>query len=410
LELYCGIDWATDHHDVGVVDDDGRVVASGRVGNDAAGFTQLLTLLAEAGDSREHPIPVAIETDHGLWVAALRETGRVIYPINPLVASRYRTRYAVSGAKSDATDAVLLANILRIDRDAHRPLPADTELAQTIRVLARAQQDAVWTRQHIGNQIRDLLNDFYPAAIVAFAELPDGGLARADARAILAAAPTPAQAAQLTPARLRRLLVKAGRRRNLDRDIDRLRAVFADTYLHQPPMVENAMGIQLTALLRQFDAACTATEELAEAAIAHFEQHPDAEIITSFPGLGNLAGARVLAEIGDDRSRFADARGLKAFAGSAPITRASGKKIIVLHRHIKNRRLAAVGPIWALSALRHSPGARRHYDARRAAGDWNHQAQRHLFNRLLGQLHHCLHTGQLYDEHKAFPPPLPHAA
>ena len=224
----------------------------------------MLTLLAEAGDSPEHPIPVAIETDHGLWVAALRETGRVIYPINPLAASRYRTRYAVSGAKSDATDAVLLANILRTDRHAHRPLPADTELAQTIRVLARAQQDAVWTRQHIGNQIRDLLNDFYPAAIVAFAELPSGGLARSDARAILAAAPTPAQAAKLTPARLRRLLVKAGRHRNLDRDIDRLRAVFADTYLHQPPMVENAMGIQLTALLRQFDAACAAVDELVE--------------------------------------------------------------------------------------------------------------------------------------------------
>ncbi|HXA87020.1 MAG TPA: IS110 family transposase, partial [Mycobacterium sp.] len=308
--MYCGIDWATAHHDVAVVDDDGRVVARGRVGNDAAGFAQLLTLLAQAGDAPENPIPVGIETDHGLWVAALRETGRVIYPINPLAASRYRARYAVSGAKSDATDAVLLANIVRTDATAHRPLPADTELAQVIRVLARAQQDAVWARQQIGNQIRDLLKDFYPAALAAFAELPDGGLARADARTILAAAPTPAQAAALTPARLRRLLAKAGRRRHLDRDVDRLREIFTDTYLHQPPQVEAAMGIQLGALLRQFEAACTAADDLTEAAIAHFEQHPDAEIITSFPGLGMLAGARVLAEIGDDRSRFADARGL----------------------------------------------------------------------------------------------------
>ena len=108
------------------------------------------------------------------------------------------------------------------------------------------------------------------------------------------------------------------------------------------------MGIQLAALLGQFEAVCTAAADLAEAATAHFDQHPDAEIITSFPGLGSLAGARVLAEIGDDRTRFADARGLKAYAGAAPITRASGKKTVVLHRHIKNRRLAAVGPIWAL--------------------------------------------------------------
>ncbi len=406
MPLFCGIDWATEHHDVAVIDDDGHVVARARVSNDAAGFAALLTLLAEAGDNAADPIPVGIETDRGLWVAALRETGRTIYPINPLAASRYRARYAVSGAKSDATDAVLLANIVRTDPGAHRPLPADTEAAQAIRVLARAQQDAVWARQQIGNQIRDLLKDFYPAAITAFAGLPEGGLARRDARTILAAAPTPAQAAKLTPARLRRLLIIAGRKRHLDRDVARLREVFTDTYLHQRPQVENAMGIHLAALLGQFEAACTAADELAEAASAHFEQHPDAEIITSFPGLGNLAGARVLAEIGDDRTRFADARGLKAFAGSAPITRASGKKTVVLHRHIKNRRLAAVGPIWALGSLRASPGARRHYDTRRAAGDWNHQAQRHPFNKFLGQLHHCLHTGQLYKEHLAFPPPL----
>ena len=410
MGLYCGIDWASAHHDVAVVDSDGRVVARGQVGNDAAGFAVLLTLLADAGDTADNPIPVAIETDRGLWVAALRETGRVIYPINPLAASRYRARHALSGAKSDATDAVLLANILRTDAHAHRPLSADTEPAQAIRVLARAQQDAVWARQQIGNQIRDLLKDFYPAALVAFNELPSGGLARADARTILAAAPTPAEAARLTPARLRRLLVKAGRRRDLDRDVGRLRQVFTGTYLHQPPQVETAMGIQLSALLGQFDAACAAAADLAEAAIAHFERHPDAAIITSFPGLGKLTGARVLAEIGDDRDRFADARGLKAFAGSAPITRASGKKTVVLHRHIKNRRLAAVGSIWALTSLRASPGARRHFDARRTAGDWNHQAQRHLFNKFLGQLHHCLQTGQLYDEHRAFPPPLPLAA
>jgi hypothetical protein len=109
------------------------------------------------------------------------------------------------GAKSDATDAVLLANIVRTDPDAHRVLPADTELAQAIRVLARAQQDAVSSRQQSGNQIRDLLKDFYPGALAAFAGLPDGALAGRDARTVLAAAPTPTQAAKLTTARLRRL-------------------------------------------------------------------------------------------------------------------------------------------------------------------------------------------------------------
>ena len=170
------------------------------------------------------------------------------------------------------------------------------------------------------------------------------------------------------------------------------------------------MGVHLTALLRQFDAACAAADTLAEQVSTLFAAHPDAKIITSFPGLGPLAGARVLAEIGDDRNRFATARGLKAYAGAAPITRASGKKTFVLHRHVKNRRLAAAGTIWAFSALKASPGARRHFDARRAGGDWNHQSQSNLFNRLLGQLHHCLTTREYFDELHAFPPPLPIAA
>lgn len=416
MRLYCGIDWAEAHHDVAVVDDTGEVVARARIGTDSAGYAQLLDLLAQAGDTAEDPIPMAIETDRGLLVAALRTTGRSIYPINPLSASRYRARRQVSGAKSDAMDAVMLADILRTDAASHRPLPADTELAQAIRVLARAQQDAVWERQRLGNQLRSLLKDFYPAALDAFADLArsavgGSGLARPDARTVLAAAPTPAQAAKLTRTQLTKLLTKAGRRRSIGDDVERLYGVFrAEGRLRQPQLVEDAMGLQLAALLRQFDAACLAAEQLAEAATAHFERHPDAKIITSFPGLGALTGARVLAETGDDRTRFADARGLKAYAGSAPITRASGRKEVILHRHIKNKRLAAAGQIWALASLRASPGARRHFDARRTKGDWNHQAQRHLFNKFLGLLHHCLQTGQLYDEHVAFPPPLSAAA
>jgi transposase len=136
-----------------------------------------------------------------------------------------------------------------------------------------------------------------------------------------------------------------------------------------------------------------------------FNLHPDAGIITSFPGLGALTGARVLAEIGDDRSRFSDAKGLKAYAGAAPLTRASGKTRSVTCRKIKNNRLAAAGYSWAFSALTASPGARARYDRRKDAGDRHAAAQRNLFGRLLGCLHHCLTTGCEYDETTAFPPP-----
>jgi transposase len=408
-ELFCGIDWGETRHDVAIVDQDGKVVSRAKITTGADGFAALLDLLAEAGDTADDLIPVAVETDHGLLVAALRAAGRIIYPLNPLAASRYRARHQVSGAKADATDAVLLANILRTDMAAHRPLPADTELAQAIRVLARAQQDAVWARQRLGNQIRSLLKEFYPGALDAFLPL-SGGLARPEARTILTAAPTPTNASRLTRARVRALLVKAGRQRGIDEETDRLFAALRAEQLHQPRLVEDAMGIQLTALLDQFNAACRASDELEAAARDHFDRHPDAAVLTSFPGMGSLIGARVLAEIGDDRDRFADARSLKAFAGSAPVTRASGKKTVITYRRIKNNRLAATGALWALSALHASPGAKRHFQARRGRGDWNRQAQRHLFNKFLGQLHHCLHTGTSYNETHAFPPPLEDAA
>jgi transposase len=402
LDVFCGIDWAEDHHDIALVDSGGGLLARERVSDDAAGLARLLELLAGHGDSADSPVPVAIETPRGLLVACLRATGRPVYPVNPMAVARYRDRHSVAGRKSDKGDALVLANILRTDLHAHRPLPADSELAQAVAVLARAQQDAVWDRTTAHNKLRSHLREYFPGFLAAFAGAREG-IMRPEARVILAAAPTPAHAVKLTLAQLRALLKKAGRKRGIDTEAQRLREAFRTGQMRQLPLVEQAMGKQTIALLRQLDAACASADELEQAAAESFNQHPDAGIITSFPGIGALTGARVLAEIGDDRSRFQDARGLKAYAGSAPVTRASGKSRSVTHRRIKNNRLAAAGYTWAFAALTASPGARAHYDRRRDRGDRHSAAQRNLFNRLLGCLHHCLTTGQHYDEATAFP-------
>jgi transposase len=402
LTVFCGIDWAENHHDVAVIDTQGTLVAKRRISDDAAGFAALLQVLTDAGDSAEEPIPVAIETGRGLLVACLRATGRKVFAINPMAVSRYRDRHSVARKKSDAGDALVLANILRTDLPAHRPLPADSELAQAIAVLARAQQDAVWDRTCAHNKLRSQLREYYPGIIAAFADKRHG-LLRPDARALLAAAPTPRAAAKLTKTQLRALLRRAGRQRRVDAEADRIQAILRADYLRQLPLVEDAFGRQALALLRQLDAACTNADELATAAIEQFDAHPDAPIIASQPGLGALTGARVLAEIGDDRCRFRDPRALKAYAGSAPVTRASGKSLVVMHRRVKNQRLAATGYLWAFAALTASPGARAHYDRRRTAGDRHVAAQRNLFNRLIGCLHHCLETRQHYNANIAFP-------
>ena len=282
-------------------------------------------MLTAAGDYAEDPVPVAIETPRGLLVAALRATGRPVYAINPLAVARYRERHSVARAKSDHADAMTLANILRVDAHLHRRLPADSELCQAIAVLARAHQDAIWRRTTAHHQLRSLLREFYPTFLAIFASRFALGIASPEARAVLAIAPTPAAAAKLSVSRIAAALRRAGRSRGIVQTAAEIKADLRKPQLRQPVLVETAMGKHALALLAALDTACANVDELGGAAAELFQQHPDYAIITSFPGLADSTGARVLAEIGDDRSRFADARALKAYAGSAPITRASGR-------------------------------------------------------------------------------------
>jgi transposase len=401
LGVWCGIDWAEHHHDVALVDDNGELLAKQRITDDPEGFRALLELLATHGAvvTGEDATPIAIETASGLLAAALIGAGFTLYAINPLAASRYRDRYAVSRAKSDPGDAFVLANILRTDRAQHRPVPADSELVQAIRVLARAQQDAVWDRQQAQNKLRSQLREYYPAALSTFADLSSPV-----AIEVLLLAPTPAAAARLRRSSLRAALVRAGRQRGVDAEVDRILAGLQSEQLRQSQPVEEAMGEQASAYLRQVKTAVDNADRLQVVMTERFEQHPDAELITSLPGLGVVLGARVLGELGDDRTRFADAKGVKAFAGTAPVTRSSGTKRVVSMRVVRNKRLGQASYLWAFSLLRQSPGARAHYDRRRDHGDSHAAALRNVGNRFIGILYHCLQTGQHYDETKAFPP------
>jgi transposase len=212
----CGIDGADDHHDVAFVDEQGSVVAAERVEHSATGLARVLELLA-AHDPADGRLEVAIETSKGLLVAGLRAAGRVVFAINPLAVSRYRDRYRSSRGKSDAFDAMVLANILRTDREAHRSLPTDSTEVQALRALTRAQQDAVEDRTALTNRVRALLKEFFPAALAAFERGGKHRLDSASARTILGVAPTPTEARALTPRRLAALLGKAGRHRGRSR-------------------------------------------------------------------------------------------------------------------------------------------------------------------------------------------------
>jgi transposase len=326
-------------------------------------------------------------------------SGYTVYAINPYAVSRYRDRHTTSGGKSDRGDAKILADLVRTDRHNHRQIAGDSDLAEAVKVLARAQQNLLWARQRHINQLRSALREFYPAMLEAFGT----DLASRDALVVLDLAPTPQEGSRLTRARIRTALARAGRQRNLDATSIAIHTTLASQQLLPPARLSAAYGLTVrasVALLRQFNIEI---DELEAELVASFEGHPDAEILCSLPGLGSVLGARVLAEFGDDPTRYKDARSRRCYAGTAPITRASGTRTVVLARTARNRRMAQACYLWAFSALRPSPGARAFYDRQRAKGKTHHQALRTLANRLVGVLHGCLISGQRYDEQVAWP-------
>jgi transposase len=396
--VFLGIDWAEAHHDLCLLDEQGMLLVKRRIPDGLEGVRRLHDIVAEHAEEPEQVV-VGIETDRGLLVQALLVTGYQVYAINPLAVSRYRDRHTTSRAKSDAGDAKLLAELVRTDRHNHRLIAGDSQLAEVIQVLARTQQNLIWTRQRQVNQLRSTLREFYPAALEVFGT----DLAGLDAIAILERAPTPAQARSISQAKIVSALRRAGRERSLESKAAEIQACLRAPQLEVSALLAQAYGRSVAALvhlIRQMNLELAALETELQ---THFEGHPDAEIYRSLPGLGIVLGARVLAEFGDDRTRFDDAKARKNYAGTAPITRASGTRQVVLARVARNRRLADACYLWAFASLTRSPGARRYYDQLRARAKTHHQALRGLANRLVGILHGCLSHRQPYSEEVAWP-------
>jgi transposase len=396
--IFVGIDWAEAHHDVCVMDEMGEVLATARVSDGVEGVSRLHELLAEHADE-PNDVVVGIETDRGLLVGALVAAGFRMYAINPMAASRYRDRHATSKAKSDRGDAKVLADVVRTDRHNHREVAGDSELAEAVKVLARAHQTMIWTRQRHTNQLRNALREFYPAALVAFG----GELASGDAVSVLERAPTPELGARASRSSLISWLRKGGRKRYLGDRATAIRQALRSEQLRAPAVVTDAYAEVVRSLVAIIAGLNQQIASLETKLASRFDAHPDAEILRSLPGLGSVLGARVLAEFGDDPTRFADAKGRRGYAGTAPITRASGTRLVVLARIARNKRLADACYLWAFSSITKSAGARRHYDRQRAKGASHHQALRSLANKLVGHLHGCLSHRCLYSEAIAWP-------
>jgi transposase len=395
ISITCGIDWAEVHHDVAILDDRGTLLAHRRIDTGVSGFGELMALLAEHTDDPTS-VPVAIETDKNLIVAALQAVGVTVFAINPRAVARYRERHGQSGKKSDPGDAALLADVLRTDAHQHRRLPVISHSGLAVKALARQHQEAIWAEHQTISRLRSVLLEFYPQAIKAFPQLKHKA-----ALTILAAAPTPALGMQLTTRKVVALLHRCGRR-NDGTLVEQIRTDLTTAALRQPERVEAALGHTVAGLVTIILAMQAAVAQLEQALAEEFDQHPMAPVLRSVPGLGPILAARVLAEVGDDPTRFTTAAGLRAFAGTAPVTRASGRSRRVIARRVRNKRLADACHWWAFAALTKSPGARVHYDRRRAAGERHNAALRNLANKLIGRLWWCLQNNQTWDDNHAW--------
>jgi transposase len=398
MRLFVGDDWAEDHHDVEVMDEAGKVLARRRLPEGAAGIAQLHGLVGgflgeDAGDAE---VVVGIETDRGPWVAALIAAGYLVFPVNPLQAARFRDRHRVSGAKSDAGDAHALADMVRTDSHQLRPAAGDSPEAGGIKVLARGHKTMIWERTREVQRLRNQLREYFPAALEAFEDLD-----APETLELLGKAPGPARAAKLTRAQVSAALKRAGRRNITDRATAVLAALRSEQ-LGQPEVLTAAYAAAVRSLIAVITVLNEQVNVLEQQVRDHFGRHPDAEIILSQPGLGPVLGARVLAEFGDDPRRYADGKARRNYAATSPLTRASGKKKVVIARFVHNGRLVDALNAQAFSALSASPGARAFYDQQRSKGHGHNDALRRLANRLVGILHGCLKTRTLYDEDTAW--------
>jgi transposase len=380
------------------MDEAGKVLAKRRLPEGVTGISQLHGLIGgflgeDAGDSE---VVVGIEAGRGPWVAALLAAGYRVFPVNPLLASRYRGRHAVSGAKSDAGDAHMLAGMVRTGSHQLREAAGDSAEAEGTKVLARTHKTMTWERAREVQRLRHQLREYFPAALDAFDDLD-----APDTLELPGKAPDPERARKLTRAQVSAALKRA-RRRNVPDKANAVLAALRSEQLAQPAALTAAYAATVRSLIAVITVLNQQVKALEAQVREHFGRHPDAEVYLSQPGMGAILGARVLAESGDDPHRYADGKARRNYAATSPITRASGKKKVVAARFVRNDRLVDALSAQAFASLNASPGARAFYDQQRARGHEHNDALRRLANRLVGILHGCLKTGTLYDEATAW--------
>lgn len=389
---FVGIDWASTKHDVCVLDPQGPIRERFPIPHSAEGLSELLRRLVRFAPATE--IAVALERPSGLLVDTLVEAGFRVVPIHPNALKATRPRYSAALAKSDAGDAYILADLLRTDGHRFRVLLAPADATRALRAAVRTRDDLVATRVALANQLRSLLESFWAGAAAIFA-----GLDSPIALAFLESFPTPESAAHLGEKRLERFLKRHAYcgRRPAAVLLERLRGAPCG---HAALLESETKGQLVRSLVAVLRPLVEQIREIEGLLAAHLAQHPDGPLVQSFPRTGSVNAAQILAELGDDRARFATPEQLAAEAGVSPVTRASGKHHAVLCRFACNKRLRQALTTWADNSRHASDWAASVYRQARSRGCDHPHAVRILARAWVRVLWRCWQERTPYDPHR----------
>jgi len=389
---YVGIDWGSSEHAVCVIDEAGKIRTRFTVAHSAAGFTELARRLGRLGEAEQ--VPIGIERPDGRLVDVLLEAGHPVVPVKSNAIKAWRDAEVLSGAKSDAGDAHVIAEYLRLRQ--HRLTPARPYSDQTkaLRTVVRTRDDIVKLRVMATNMLSSLLDAFWPGAKEIFKDVESPiGLA------FLTDYPTPASAAHLGEKRIAAFCARHGYSGK------RPAAVLLARLRSAPPGVmgqaETAAGrdavLALVAVLKTLG---TVRKDLDRSVRARLAEHPDAAVFTSLPRAGQIRAAQVLAEWGDARSAYDGPDAVAAFAGVAPVTKASGRHHAVTYRWACNKRFRQAITGFADNSRHANPWAAGIYQRARARGMDHPHAVRVLARAWIRVIYRCWLDGIPYDPAK----------
>ena len=360
MKIYVGLDWGSQQHAVCALDSQGERLTQFAINHNQAGLTQLRQRLDQIAMPQQ--IMLAIERPSGLLVDTLVEAGYNVVPIHPNTVKATRPRYAAAYGKTDRNDAYLLADLLRTDAHRFRALTPESDDIRALRALVRTRDDLIDTRVALANQLRALLESFWPGAAVIFADIDS-----AIALAFLTRYPTPSCAAHLGEKRLASFLAQhrySGHRPAVEL-LARLRSAPQGLCGALEREAKGELVRSLATVLRGLLEQLGHLSRRIEHEIATLE---DGQRLMSFPRIGRINAAQLLAELGSVRARFPCEAALACEAGVSPITRQSGKSRAVVFRWACNKRLRVALTTFADNSRHASPWAATVYSRARARG------------------------------------------